>query len=158
MRLSCSAGSSGALSMMRRSGDSPSWAKLVSYWTRFWQIAGISDVYIANVVKCRPPENRLPTREEVEACWPYLVRQIELLKPRIIVCLGALATQQLVHPQAKITMVHGKIYTKGGIKLVPTFHPAALLRDPSKKKPCWNDFKVIRAIYDSLKERGVAVG
>lgn len=120
--------------------------------------AGISDVYIANVVKCRPPENRLPTREEVEACWPYLVRQIELLKPRIIVCLGALATQQLVHPQAKITMVHGKIYTKGGIKIVPTFHPAALLRDPSKKKPCWNDFKVIRAIYDSLKERGVAVG
>ena len=120
--------------------------------------AGISDVYIANVVKCRPPENRLPTREEVEACWPYLVRQIELLKPRIIVCLGALATQQLVHPQAKITMVHGKIYTKGGIKIVPTYHPAALLRDPNKKKPCWNDFKVIRTIYDSLKERKVAVG
>ncbi len=120
--------------------------------------AGISDVYIANVVKCRPPENRLPTREEVEACWPYLVRQIELIKPRIIVCLGALATQQLVHPQAKITMVHGKIYTKGGIKIVPTYHPAALLRDPNKKKPCWNDFKVIRTIYDSLKERKVAVG
>jgi uracil-DNA glycosylase family 4 len=120
--------------------------------------AGINDVYITNIAKCRPPENRLPTREEVEACWPYLVRQIELTKPRIIVCLGALATQQLIHPQAKITMVHGKVYTKGGIKLVPTFHPAALLRDPSKKKPCWNDFKVIRAIYDSLKERGVAVG
>lgn len=120
--------------------------------------AGISDVYIANVVKCRPPENRLPKKEEVEACWPYLVRQIELIKPRIIVCLGALATQQLVHPQAKITMVHGKIYTKGGIKIVPTYHPAALLRDPNKKKPCWNDFKVIRTIYDSLKERKVAVG
>jgi len=120
--------------------------------------AGIDDVYITNVVKCRPPENRLPKKEEVEACWPYLVRQIELIKPRIIVCLGALATQQLVHPQAKITMVHGKIYTKGKIKIVPTYHPAALLRDPSKKKPCWNDFKVIRAIYDSLKERGVAVG
>ena len=120
--------------------------------------AGINDVYITNIAKCRPPENRLPTREEVEACWPYLVRQIELLKPRIIVCLGALATQQLVHPQAKITMVHGKIYTKGGIKIVPTYHPAALLRDPNKKKPCWNDFKVIRTIYDSLKERKVAVG
>jgi len=112
--------------------------------------AGINDVYITNIAKCRPPENRLPTREEVEACWPYLVRQIELLKPRIIVCLGALATQQLVHPQAKITMVHGKIYTKGGIKIVPTYHPAALLRDPNKKKPCWNDFKVIRTIYDSV--------
>jgi len=120
--------------------------------------AGINDVYITNIAKCRPPENRLPTREEVEACWPYLVRQIELLKPRIIVCLGALATQQLVHPQAKITMVHGKIYTKWGIKIVPTYHPAALLRDPNKKKPCWNDFKVIRTIYDSLKERKVAVG
>ena len=120
--------------------------------------AGINDVYITNIAKCRPPENRLPTREEVEACWPYLVRQIELLKPRIIVCLGALATQQLVHPQAKITMVHGKIYTKGKIKIVPTYHPAALLRDPNKKKPCWNDFKVIRTIYDSLKERKVAVG
>jgi len=120
--------------------------------------AGIDDVYITNVVKCRPPENRLPKKEEVEACWPYLVRQIELIKPRIIVCLGALATQQLVHPQAKITMVHGKIYTKGGIKIVPTYHPAALLRDPNKKKPCWNDFKVIRTIYDSLKERKVAVG
>jgi len=120
--------------------------------------AGIDDVYITNVVKCRPPENRLPKKEEVEACWPYLVRQIELIKPRIIVCLGALATQQLVHPQAKITMVHGKIYTKGKIKIVPTYHPAALLRDPNKKKPCWNDFKVIRTIYDSLKERKVAVG
>jgi len=74
------------------------------------------------------------------------------------VCLGALATQQLVHPQAKITMVHGKIYTKEEIKIVPTYHPAALLRDPNKKKPCWNDFKVIRTIYDSLKERKVAVG
>jgi len=120
--------------------------------------AGIDDVYITNVVKCRRPENRLLKKEEVEACWPYLVRQIELIKPRIIVCLGALATQQLVHPQAKITMVHGKIYTKGGIKIVPTYHPAALLRDPNKKKPCWNDFKVIRTISDSLKERKVAVG
>ena len=120
--------------------------------------AGIDDVYITNVVKCRPPENRLPKKEEVEACWPYLVRLIELFKPRIIVCLGALATQQLVHPQAKITMVHGKIYTKGKIKKVPTYHPAALLRDPNKKKPCWNDFKVIRTIYDSLNERMVAVG
>jgi len=125
---------------------------------KYLSSAGIDDVYINNVVKCRPPENRLPKKEEVEACWPYLVRQIEVIKPRIIVCLGALATQQLVHPQAKITMVHGKIYTKGRIKIVPTYHPAALLRDPNKKKPCWNDFKVIRTIYDSLKERKVAVG
>mgnify|MGYP002407377801 CR=1 FL=1 len=120
--------------------------------------AGINDVYITNVVKCRPPENRLPKKDEVEACWPYLTRQIELIKPRIIVCLGALATQQLIHPKAKITMVHGKVYTKGGIKIVPTFHPAALLRDPNKKKPCWNDFKTIRAIYDSLGEKEAAVG
>lgn len=120
--------------------------------------AGVNDVYITNIVKCRPPENRLPKNDEVEACRPYLTRQTELIKPRIIVCLGALATQQLIHPQAKITMVHGKVYTKGGIKIVPTFHPAALLRDPNKKKPCWNDFKMIRILYNSLKEREVAVG
>ncbi len=120
--------------------------------------AGLDDIYITNVVKCRPPENRLPKKDEVEACQPYLTRQIELIKPRIIVCLGALATQQLIYPQAKITMVHGKVFTKGGIKIVPTFHPSAILRDPSKKKPCWNDFKTIRAIFDSLREKEAAVG
>jgi uracil-DNA glycosylase family 4 len=120
--------------------------------------AGIDNVYITNAVKCRPPGNRLPKKDEVDACRPYLTRQIELIKPRIIVCLGALATQQLIHPQAKITMVHGKVFTKGEIKIVPTFHPAALLRDPNKKKPCWDDFKTIRAIFDSIKEKDAAVG
>lgn len=120
--------------------------------------AGVSDIYVTNIVKCRPPENRLPKTDEIERCRPYLTRQIEIIKPKIIVCLGALATQQLVHPKAKITMVHGKVYTKGGIKIVPTYHPAALLRDPSKKKPCWDDFRTIRVIYDSFSQRGVAVG
>jgi DNA polymerase len=125
---------------------------------RILKSAGISDIYVTNVVKCRPPENRLPKKDEIDACAPYLSRQIELLQPSVIVCLGAVAAQRLIHSQTKVTMVHGKVYTKGGIKLIPTFHPAALLRDQNKKKPCWDDFKIIRAICDSIKERAVAVG
>jgi len=127
---------------------------------RILNSAGINDndIYVANVVKCRPPKNRLPKKDEIDACAPYLTRQIELLQPSIIVCLGAVAAQRLIHSQAEVTMVHGKVYTKGGIKLIPTFHPAALLRDQNKKKPCWNDFKIIRAVFNTMKERAVAVG
>jgi DNA polymerase len=106
------------------------------------------NVYITNICKCRPPGNRLPKKEEADRCFLYLVRQIELIQPRLIVCLGALSTKYLIHPDAGITAVRGKIYEKGGIKIVPTFHPAALLRDASKKKPVWEDFKKIRELYD----------
>lgn len=109
------------------------------------------EVYITNVVKCRPPGNRLPKKEEADSCFPYLVRQIELIQPRLIVCLGALATQYLVHQQAKITLVRGKVFQKGRTKIIPTFHPAALLRDASKKKPVWQDFKLIRELYTKIK-------
>ncbi|MGB9791756.1 MAG: uracil-DNA glycosylase [Thermacetogeniaceae bacterium] len=114
--------------------------------------AGIdrSEIYITNVCKCRPPGNRTPKDSEADACQPYLTRQIEIIQPRIIVCLGSLATQRLVHPRAKITSVRGKVFEKGGIKIIPTFHPAALLRDPEKKKPVWQDFKVIRTLYDEV--------
>jgi DNA polymerase len=76
------------------------------------------------------------------------VRQIELIQPRLIVCLGALSTQYLVHDDARITMVRGNVYEKGGIKIIPTFHPAAILRDANKKKPVWEDFKKIKELYD----------
>lgn len=109
-----------------------------------------SDVFIGNIVKCRPPGNRLPKREEAEACFVYLLRQIELIQPRLIVCLGGLATQYLVHKDARVTLVRGSVFEKGGIKIIPTFHPAALLRDPSKKKPVWEDFKKIRELYDQV--------
>jgi DNA polymerase len=110
------------------------------------------EVYITNVVKCRPPGNRLPKKEEAECCFPYLVRQIELIQPRLIVCLGSLATQYLVHQQAKITLVRGKVFRKGWTQIIPTFHPAALLRDASKKKLVWQDFKLIRELYARIKK------
>ena len=106
------------------------------------------EVFIANIVKCRPPGNRIPKKDEVEACFVYLVRQIELIQPRLIVCLGALSTQYLVHNDAKITVVRGNVFEKGGIKIIPTFHPAAILRDANKKKPVWEDFKKIKELYD----------
>lgn len=109
-----------------------------------------SEVFIGNVVKCRPPGNRLPTPQEAIACRPFLEAQIRLINPRIIVCLGALATQTLIDPRARITAVRGQWFEKHGYWLVPTFHPAALLRDPSKKRPVWEDFKEIRRRYDAL--------
>ncbi|MCR4397898.1 MAG: uracil-DNA glycosylase [Firmicutes bacterium] len=119
---------------------------------RILEAAGFSrgEVYIANVVKCRPPGNRLPTAEEAARCFPNLRAQIRIISPRIIVCLGALATQTLVDGKAKITTARGVWYDRNGVKIIPTFHPAALLRDESKKRPVWEDFKKIRAVYDSL--------
>lgn len=105
------------------------------------------EVYITNVVKCRPPNNRYPAKAEADTCFPYLVRQIELVQPRVIVCLGTLATSYLYRQGAKVTAVHGKVVYKGGIAVVPTFHPAALLRDPAKKKPAWYDFKIVMSLY-----------
>jgi DNA polymerase len=106
------------------------------------------EVYIANVVKCRPPGNRLPEPSEAAACFPCLLAQMRLIKPSLIVCLGALATQTLVDSRARITKVRGEWYEKAGMRILSTFHPAALLRDPSKKKPVWEDFKKVREAHD----------
>jgi len=116
--------------------------------------AGISreEVYIGNVVKCRPPNNRVPTKEEVAACRTFLDRQIELIKPKIIVCLGATAAQALIGPEVRITKIRGLWHEKGEIKIMPTFHPAALLRDPTKKRPAWEDFQKVRDLYFALKK------
>ena len=103
------------------------------------------DAYIANVVKCRPPGNRAPRPEEAENCLPWLYRQMELISPKVIVLLGATALQNLIEPKAKITQMRGQWLTsKSGIKIMPTYHPAALLRDASKKRPVWEDFQQIR--------------
>ena len=112
------------------------------------------DIYIANVVKCRPPGNRLPNPAEVETCKIFLRRQIQIVKPEIIVCLGALAAQLLVSPEAKITRIRGQWVEKGRIAIMPTFHPAALLRDESKKRPVWEDMKAVKLRYDKNKETG----
>lgn len=108
------------------------------------------DIYITNVVKCRPPQNRLPTKEEVAACYPYLKRQIELIKPKIIVCLGSLAAQTIIAPEARVSVVRGRWFERFNAQVMATFHPAALLRDASKKRPVWEDMKKIRDAYRSL--------
>ncbi len=107
-------------------------------------------VYITNIAKCRPPGNRVPKKEEAEACFPYLIRQIELIQPRLLVCLGTLATQYLIYREAKVTVVRGQVFEKGGIKIIPTYHPAALLRDASKKKVVWQDFQQIKKLFDQI--------
>jgi len=109
------------------------------------------DIYICNVVKCRPPNNRLPQIEEVAACKGYLREQLRLIHPHIIVCLGSLATQVVVSDDAKITRDRGKWVQKGAFMIMPTFHPAALLRDESKKSLVWQDMQAVRDEYRQFK-------
>lgn len=112
--------------------------------------ARFENVYIANVVKCRPPQNRVPEPQERLACWPNLRAQIRLIAPRIVVLLGATALQALIDPAARITRVRGQWIEKEGIWFMPTYHPAALLRDPAKKKPVWEDMKEVVRKYREL--------
>jgi len=118
------------------------------------------DTFICNVVKCRPPDNRLPNSVEVEACKPHLREQIRLIRPQIIVCLGALASQVLIGPEARITRDRGRWLQKGSMMIMPTFHPAALLRDESKKRPVWEDMQAVRDQYRTLlrQESGEPAG
>ncbi|HXG52134.1 MAG TPA: uracil-DNA glycosylase [candidate division Zixibacteria bacterium] len=101
------------------------------------------DVYIANVVKCRPPDNRNPEPDEVAACEPFLKKQIELVRPEIIVALGKFAVQTLLQSKTPITRLRGNWHRYHGIKLMPTFHPAYLLRNPADKKLVWEDIKKV---------------
>jgi uracil-DNA glycosylase family 4 len=101
------------------------------------------DVYIANVVKCRPPENRNPEPDEVASCEPFLKKQIDLIRPEIIIALGKFAVQTLLQTKAPITKLRGHWHSYHGIKLMPTFHPAYLLRNPGDKKLVWADIKKV---------------
>ena len=101
------------------------------------------DVYIANVVKCRPPENRNPEPDEVAACEPFLKKQIDLVRPEVIVGLGKFAVQTLMQSKVPITKLRGSWHHYHGIKLMPTFHPAYLLRNPADKKLVWDDIKKV---------------
>ncbi len=109
------------------------------------------EIYISNVVKCRPPGNRLPNPDEVKECRKYLEAQIRLVKPEIIVCLGSMASQTVIDPKARITRIRGSWLIRQGIKIMPTYHPAALLRNPGYKRPAWEDFKQIRDEYKKIK-------
>lgn len=109
-----------------------------------------SEIYIANVIKCRPPGNRLPKPDETKVCQNYLEAQIRLIKPEIIVCLGALASQVVIDKDARITKIRGEWFKRHDIRITATYHPAALLRNEDYKRPVWEDFKVIRDEYKKL--------
>jgi uracil-DNA glycosylase family 4 len=106
-------------------------------------------VFICNVLKHRPPGNRNPLPEEVEACSPYLIRQLELIKPKVIVAFGTFAAQMLLQTKTPLGQLRGLVHRYHGIPLIVTYHPAALLRNPAWKRPTWEDVKLARRILDS---------
>ncbi len=110
------------------------------------------EVYIANILKCRPPENRRPKPEEVEQCEPYLWKQIELIKPKFILCLGLTAAQTLLKTEASLTSLRASVHTYHGVPTFVTYHPAALLRNPNWKRPTWEDVQKLRKMYDEAKK------
>lgn len=109
------------------------------------------EVYIANIVKCRPPENRTPFQDEMETCLPYLKKQIELIKPKLILCLGLTAAKGLLGKKDSLASLRGKIFNfNNTIKVMVTFHPAALLRNPNWKRDCWKDVQEFRKLYEEV--------
>ena len=112
---------------------------------------GRDDVFICNILKCRPPNNRDPQREEVVACEPHLKRQLAILNPRVICCLGRVAAQTLLGTDASLKRLRETVHFYEGIPVMATYHPAALLRNPDWKRETWNDVRKLRALVDALK-------
>ena len=108
-----------------------------------------NDVYIANVIKCRPPGNRNPEQDEVDTCEPFLFEQIDVIKPKVIVALGTFAARALLRTLDPISRLRGRVYDYRGAKLIPTFHPAFLLRNPASKREVWEDMKLVRKLLRS---------
>ena len=106
------------------------------------------DVFITNIVKCRPPQNRKPLPDEIAACMPYLHRQIALIRPKVIVALGGTAGEALLGVRKSLGDLRAKVHSYGGIPLLVTYHPAALLRNPNWKKPTWDDIRIARQLLD----------
>jgi uracil-DNA glycosylase len=119
--------------------------------TKIIEAMGLSrkDVYICNILKCRPPQNRNPLPEEIAACEPFLNKQLEIMAPKVICALGTFAAQTLLKSEVPITLLRGRFHSYQGIKLMPTYHPAYLLRNPSAKKFVWEDVQII------MKELGL---
>ncbi len=109
------------------------------------------EIYITNIVKCRPPKNRNPLETEKNSCLPYLRNQVRLIHPKIIVCLGRVSAQSIINKNFRITKEHGIWVYRKGYYLISTYHPSALLRDPSKKRDAWEDFKKIKAKYSEFR-------
>ncbi len=108
------------------------------------------EVYIANIVKCRPPGNRTPLPAEMDSCIPYLKKQIDLIKPKVILCLGLTSAQGLLKKKDSLTNMRGKVFEFGNAKVMITYHPAALLRNPNWKRGCWEDVQLFRKLYDDI--------
>ncbi len=119
--------------------------------TKMINAMGLSreEVYIANIIKCRPPENRNPQPEEIASCKPFLEKQIEAIRPKVICALGTFSAQTLLETQQKISALRGKFHEYHGVKVLPTFHPAYLLRNPNEKKSVWED---LQKIMEELKK------
>ncbi|HIZ48291.1 MAG TPA: uracil-DNA glycosylase [Candidatus Gemmiger excrementavium] len=118
--------------------------QLLDHYLEAVDLSREKNVYIANIVKCRPPQNRDPLPEESAACLPWLRQQFQLLRPKIIVCLGRVAAQQLIKPGFSVTKNHGKFFDKNGTLFTATYHPAALLRNPGNKITAFGDFVALR--------------
>lgn len=128
--------------------------KLLDMYLSLLDLDRKKNVYIGNMVKCRPPQNRDPKPEETEQCLVYLRKQVKLIHPDIIVCLGRIAAQRLISPEFRVTKQHGEFFKKGDIYMMGTFHPAALLRDESKKKDALSDFQRLR---EKIEELGINI-
>jgi len=111
------------------------------------------DVFITNIIKCRPPQNRDPQPEEIKSCIPYLWKQIQLIQPQIILAMGRFAGQVLLGKTTSISQMRGQIHSMKGISVLVTYHPAALLRNASWKRPTWEDVKLLRQKYDELSTK-----
>ncbi|HJR17707.1 MAG TPA: uracil-DNA glycosylase [Gemmatimonadales bacterium] len=105
-------------------------------------------VYITNIVKCRPPQNRKPLPDEIAACIPYLHRELEIIRPKVILALGSTAAEAILGMRKSLGELRNKVHTYNGIPLVVTYHPAALLRNPNWKKPTWDDVRIVRQLLD----------
>jgi len=110
------------------------------------------EVFICNVLKCRPPQNRNPQEDEIRACEPYLYKQIELIQPQFVLCLGLFAAQTLLKTTRSLGELRGRVHNFGNARLLATYHPAALLRFPQYKRPTWEDVQLLRRLYDEWKK------
>ena len=120
--------------------------------TRIIESIGLKreQVYICNIIKCRPPQNRNPQADEIEACEPFLATQLKVISPRLICALGTFAAQTLLRSSSPISALRGRFHAYQGIPLLPTFHPAYLLRNPVEKKKVWEDMKMLKQEHDKL--------
>lgn len=109
------------------------------------------DVFICNIIKCRPPENRNPLSDEIECCMPWLKTQLQLIKPKILLLLGRVAANTVLDNKQSMGNLRGKIIRWSGYDVIVTYHPAALLRNPNWKRHCWEDVKMLRSHYDTLQ-------